>query len=276
MHPDFLSIVRLAHETGYEKVILNTNGLAPARRALALSPARDFSYVQVSVDGGSASTHDRVRGKGTFVQAWRTAVELADRGFDTRVICTVNRANAGDCLDLIPMCEAIGVSLVKFHVFSGIGLGADHDDLLLTPTEWLEFCDRLRQFSNRKVRVWFQPTYARRDELARFAQEGYRGCIGRTLDRISVFPDGRAYVCSYLFDTALNFARITEGMLEINKNANELDLFFRNLSNPACGTCRASSSCFGGCPAESVVMGSASCVATDLFPVCRLWKSEII
>jgi radical SAM protein with 4Fe4S-binding SPASM domain len=275
LHSDFRAIVDSAHEAGYEKVILNTNGLASARRVLGHSVPADFSYIQVSIDGGSAETHDAVRGNGTFAQAWRTTEDLAARGFDTRVICTVNRANVDDCLELIGRCEAAGVSLVKFHVFSGIGLGADHDHLLLDPLEWVAFCDRLREFTNRSIRIWFQPTYARQSQLEQFSREGYRGCIGRTLDRISVFPDGRAYVCSYLFDTALNFAHLVDGTLTINKSANEVDLFFGNLASAACGSCRAPSGCFGGCPAERVVMGAASCASGDVIPICRLWKSEI-
>ncbi len=61
------------------------------------------------------------------------------------------------------------------------------------------FCDRLNQIApSYQTRVWYQPTYARRGQMARYQAEGYQGCTGRTLDRISVFPDGRCYVCSYL------------------------------------------------------------------------------
>ncbi len=48
------------------------------------------------------------------------------------------------------------------------------------------------------------------------------GFIGRTLDRISIFPDGRCYVCSYLFDTDLHFATMQDGKVALNKDANEI------------------------------------------------------
>ncbi len=56
---------------------------------------------------------------------------------------------------------------------------------------------------------------SRREELTvrRAAAEGYQGCIGRPLDRISVFPDGRAYLYFYLFDTSLNFAQMSDGQV---------------------------------------------------------------
>jgi hypothetical protein len=83
---------------------------------------------------------------------------------------------------------------VKYHVFVTIGTGHGNEDMAMTPPEWVDFCNRLEGVATEhKTRVWFRPTYARRDQLDRYAGEGYQGCIGRTLDRISVFPDCRAY-----------------------------------------------------------------------------------
>src|SRR5258708_32210993 len=50
LHPDFELIVEAANRTGYEKVILNTNGLATARVRLSKIQPKAFSYVQVSLD----------------------------------------------------------------------------------------------------------------------------------------------------------------------------------------------------------------------------------
>jgi radical SAM protein with 4Fe4S-binding SPASM domain len=277
LHPDFLEIVKAAKSIGYEKVILNTNGLPHAKRTLRSLTAEDFSYIQVSLDGASSATHDLIRGRGTFEAAWSTTQELCERRFDTRVICTVNRVNMGDCLDLLPLADEAGVSLVKFHVFSGIGIGRANDQWLVSPREWIDFYEKLEGLRGQfKTRIWYQPTYARQEKVSEFAAQGFRGCIGRTLDRISVFPDGKAYVCSYLFDTELNYATVQDGVIKINKSDNEFDLFTRVLSHPACGTCKALSVCMGGCPAEELVMGGASCVGDpEIVPVCRLWKAEV-
>jgi radical SAM protein with 4Fe4S-binding SPASM domain len=275
MHPDFCDIIRYANALGYEDVITTTNGLKPALRKLSRLTPADFAYVQISLDGGSAATHDRVRGKGMFDIARETVRELAHRGFDTRLICTVNRLNREDCLQLLPLADELGVSLVKYHVFSTIGHGSANEDWALEPPEWIEFYERLaRVAADYGTRVWYQPTYARRERMEQYAEEGYRGSIGRTLDRISIFPDGRCYVCSYLFDTQLNFASMQDGRIALNSGENEFDLFTRGMTTSACGSCKAAASCMGGCPAEKVVMGRSSCDAyDDVVPVCRLWKS---
>lgn len=275
LHPDYVAAIRAADRLGYEHVITTTNAQAPARRKFRSLEPSDFAYVQVSLDGGSPASHDAIRGAGTFDTALGTAAELTKRGFDTRIICTVNQANRDDALKLLDVADDLGTSLVKFHVFSTIGIGHGNPELAMTPPEWVDFCDHLNEVAkDYQTRIWYQPTYARREQMARYAAEGYQGCIGRTLDRISIFPDGRCYVCSYLFDTDLFFAQMDGDRVRLNHGENEFDLFTKPLLASSCGDCKASA-CLGGCPAEEVVMGTSSCAAyEDIVPVCRLWKSS--
>jgi radical SAM protein with 4Fe4S-binding SPASM domain len=275
LHPDFTEAVRAASRLGYEQVITTTNAQEPALRKFRTMAPEDFAYVQVSLDGGTARAHDAIRGTGTFDAAIATTRELALRGFDTRVICTVNRANRDDAPRLLELAGELGVSLVKFHVFSQIGTGHLNPELALAPPEWIQFCGLLEHVAVLyDTRVWYQPAYARPGQMGRYAAEGYQGCIGRTLDRISVFPDGRAYVCSYLFDTTLNFAQMTGSQVTLNHQASEFDLFTSALTSSACGGCK-SPACLGGCPAEQVVTGTSSCAAyPGIVPVCRLWKTS--
>lgn len=277
LHPDYIPIIRNAKALGYEHVITTSNGLGPAAKKFAHMEPEDFSYVQISLDGGSSESHDQVRGAGTFEQALATVAELCRRGFDTRIICTVNKANIGDCLNLLDIADELGVSLVKYHVFSVIGSGHGAAEWGIQPAEWIDFYEQLERVGpGHKTRIWYQPTYARRERMAQYAADGYRGCIGRTLDRISIFPDGRAYVCSFLFDTDLRFANMIDGKVVLNKDANEFDLFTQVLTKASCGSCKVSGSCMGGCPAEELVLGAASCaVEPDIVPVCRLWKADV-
>src|SRR5262249_51258267 len=165
----------------------------------------------------------------------------AQRGFDTRIICTVNQANRRDALQLLDIADELGVSLVKFHVFSTIGIGHGNPEMAMSPHEWVAFCETLNDVAPQyRTRVWYQPTYARRGQMERYQDEGYQGCIGRTLDRISIFPDGRCYVCSYLFDTDLYFARMNDGRIELNHEENEFDLFTQPLVQSSCGDCKES------------------------------------
>ncbi|MEU7906369.1 radical SAM/SPASM domain-containing protein [Actinoplanes sp. NPDC049118] len=279
LHPDYIAIIRAAGALGFGHVITTSNGLDPAWRKFRQMRPSDFAYVQISLDGGSAASHDQIRGPGRFDETLRNVARLAEAGFDTRIICTVNKANAGDALQLLDIADQLGVSLVKYHVFSTIGTGHGAEELAMSPMEWIEFYEQLERVGpGHQTRIWYQPTYARRSRVAHYAAQGYCGCIGRTLDRISVFPDGRCYVCSYLFDTELHFANMVDGDVQLNRaeGGNEFDLFAKAMTRSACGDCKAPTACGGGCPAEELVMGAASCAAVeDIVPVCRLWKADV-
>lgn len=277
-HPEFDQCVRASHELGYEKIIVTTNGLGPARRAFHRLDASLFSYVQVSLDGGSPKTHDAIRGKGTFDYAIQTARQMCERAYDVRFICTVSKENLEDCLNLLEIADDMNAALVKYHVFSTIGTGKGNDGSALTPPEWVSFCDRLKQEHGRwRTQIWYQPTYVRRADVQRYYDQGYRGCIGRTLDRISIFPDGRCYVCSYLFDTDFHFCTMEDGNIKLNTGTNEFNLFAQSLTNSNCNSCKAPEACCGGCPAERIAMGESSCAAyDDIVPICRLWKADVV
>jgi len=208
LHPQFVEILQAAYRIGYEKLILTTNGLKSSRtRLLQISPEA-LNYVQVSLDGGSWESHDAVRGANTFKYSLETIRQLSAHGHDVRIICTVNRRNIDDCERLIELAGDLGATLVKYHVFSAIGTGRSNTEWALTPPEWLDFTEQLQARVASAPQVWFQPTYTRRQDMEKYQAQGYRGCVGRTLDRISVFPDGRCYVCSFLFDTDLHFATV--------------------------------------------------------------------
>jgi len=69
---------------------------------------------------------------------------------------------------------------------------------------------------------------------------------------------------------------MVDGQVVLNRGDNEFDLFTRVLGETSCGDCKAPGACLGGCPAEELVMGSASCAAQpDIVPVCRLWKADV-
>ncbi|RLC81213.1 MAG: hypothetical protein DRJ03_20475 [Chloroflexi bacterium] len=134
----------------------------------------------------------------------------------------------------------------------------------------MEYTEILHHLSKEyNTKILYQPTYAKRELKHRY--KGYKGCIGRTLSKVSIFPDGKMYVCSYLFDTDLNFAEIVRGQIRISKKFNELHLFINQ--SEKCNNCELREICLDGCPAENVVMGMLPCEKySDIFPICRLWK----
>ncbi|PZS27375.1 MAG: hypothetical protein DLM59_16585 [Pseudonocardiales bacterium] len=61
---DYVRIIRAAKALGHGHVITTSNGLQPAARKFPQMAPEAFSYVQISLDGGSPQSHDRVQGAG--------------------------------------------------------------------------------------------------------------------------------------------------------------------------------------------------------------------
>lgn len=76
LHPDYCGAIRAAKQIGYEHVITTTNAQLPALRKLRQLEPDDFAYVQVSLDGETAASHDTIRGAGTFNKILETTAAI--------------------------------------------------------------------------------------------------------------------------------------------------------------------------------------------------------
>jgi radical SAM protein with 4Fe4S-binding SPASM domain len=275
LHPKLKEAIKYANNLEYEGVIMDTNGIPPALDVLSKIDPSELTYIQVSLDGASPETHDKIRGKGTFKLTFATIEKLCKRGFDVRIISTVNKLNVKDCLELLKIADSIGVTLVKYHICSDEGKSRENLHLIFNPQEWKEFILTLcSKRGKHKTKILYQPSYADEKMGYQYLKEGYQGCIGRRLNKVSIFPDNKMYLCSYLFDTNLNFAEMVNGKIKIKKEFNELNLFTKQ--NEECKNCRFSEICQGGCPAENIIKGFLICKKyPNIFPLCRLWKAKV-
>jgi len=256
LHPDFKAAVQYANSLKFKEVIMDTNGIPPSLDVLKQLDPKDFSYIQISLDGGSPETHELIRGVGTFNKTLKTIKELCKQGFDVRIISTVNKLNSKDCLKVIKLADSIGVSMVKFHVCSQEGRCKNDSAMIFSPKEWLDFIKIiLREGGKFKTKILYQPTYADKVLGKHYLNEGYTGCLSRQLNKVSIFPDNQVYLCSYLFDTNYNFAKVVGGKITINRKLSELSIFIDSAHDKKCKTCHFLKLCQMGCPAEKMTDG---------------------
>lgn len=269
LHPDLPRMVDYAESVGYQQIMINSNGLL--ERTIDRIAPEKLHYISFSLDGASAKTHDAIRGEGMFDKTVPCIRETVAAGYPVRLICTISQVNIQDAADLLALADDIGVQMVNFHVFSEEGRGiANAATWSLTPQDWIDFYDYLESIKdNYRTSIWYPPTYATRDKLERYVDEGYRGCVGCSLDRLSIFPDGRCYVCSVLFDEPMHFAVMTDQGLRLNRQRNEFELFTQ-------ATFQAGDEPWlSGCPAEEVLAKNGKEPTPDgLVSMCRLWKSQ--
>lgn len=269
LHPDLPRMVDYAHGVGYRQVMINSNGLL--ERTIDQIAPEKLHYISFSLDGASPATHDSIRGEGMFDKTVPCIRSTVQAGYPVRIICTISQQNIEDAAKLLDLADELGVKMVNFHVFSEEGRGiANAETWSLSPQEWIDFYEYLESIKdNYRTSIWYPPTYADRRRLNRYVDEGYRGCVGCSLDRLSIFPDGRSYVCSVLFDEPMHFAVMTDQGLRLNRQQNEFELFtqaaFQAGDEPW----------LSGCPAEAVLAKNGKPQTPDgLVSMCRLWKSQ--
>lgn len=265
IHPDLPEMILAARELGFSRVMIDTNGhyLRPFRR---IDP-RALHYVRVSLDGATAESHDTVRGQGSFERTLAALEFLVGAGFAVRITYTVFRFNTTELPALVSLASRLGLKVINLHSFSEEGCGRSRRDWALQPHEWIKFCEELkRNFSISPIEIRLPPTWVHREQLASLVDAGFQGCIGCSLDRISVFPDGRCYICPLFLDSPCHFASLTPHGLVVNKAENEYEFFLS-------AALQASSPDEMGCPAEHLLEGHNEKVERDgLVSICRLWR----
>lgn len=266
---------------------VQTNGaLLGGAQVGALRALRfDGLRIQVSLDGGSAATHDRVRGRGSFERTLEGLRRLAAAGLGPHVTLafTEMRHNMEELPALLALAEALDAR----RVVSGtlVGLGRAARGRLAPPTPEQYGALLARYHADRR----FRERYAERGELA--AIEWWKGrdepggdcCL--LADHPYVTADGTVYpsaLCraeEFAVHGALDapLAEILAAGEPPWARLRELERRRRG-SLAACLDCAGRAHCGGGC------MGRAHAASGDLLAVedrCELrravygWRGDV-
>lgn len=268
LHTELPLIIDNAIKIGFTKIYIDTNGL-DIQRIKIIAPDK-ITYIRVSLDGASEKTHDQFRGEGTFRKTIKSIKELIAAGYRVAITTTVSQCNINEALNILPLAERLGISLINFHVFSEEGQGIANPHWSLDPQDWIQFYESIENIKdNHRVSIWYPPTWTTLQKLNRYVDEGYRGCLGCTLDRLSIFPSGECHVCSVLLDKPFYFGKITDEGFILNKNQNEFEIFTKSVF-------QASKPWLSGCPADKYLeeQGKKK-MPSKLISVCRCWKRQI-
>ncbi|MGD0486693.1 MAG: mycofactocin radical SAM maturase [Syntrophorhabdales bacterium] len=251
MRGDFLDLLRYAHEQGITTCV-STNGTLLTDAIVSKLREMDLLYLQVSLDGATASTNDVMRGPGTHGRIIE-AVTLLHRHCVPHVSINtvVTRANFREIGDLHVLSTRLGAK-TRFSRFRPSGNGKKTwDELRL---DGLQLAELSRFLSAHQDIVtgdsFFSITAFDRREL------GLNMC-GAARMTCSVLPDGGVYPCAFLHDRRFLAGKVlTESLQSIWDNAPVFELL-RNIRVDACGSCWRFSICHGGCPAVAYFLTDA-------------------
>jgi sulfatase maturation enzyme AslB (radical SAM superfamily) len=263
LYKDLQQLVCAAHELGYSQINLDTNGLLCD--AILSIPPQKLHYVRVSLDGPNKALHETVRGTDTYDTTIATIQRLIKHGYNVAITSTVFSFTIDVADQFLTLADDLGIRLINFHTFSEEGFGRTKISWSLRPGEWIAFCDNIQRLAcTHETSVWYPPTWTTADRLSSFVAQGFHGCLGCSLDRLSVFPDGTCYLCSVLFDQDVNFAVFTRNGLTLNRGRNEYEMFTEAVFS-------AESPSLSGCPAEASLRSNPE---SGLISMCRCWKAQ--
>ncbi len=248
LHPD---IDRIAEMSGalFGSVMVNTNGLALRRltQLYALSPEVRF---QISIDGDE-TTHESIRGEGTFASTLRNIKALAERGANVTVATTVSGVNRRylDGLDValkdIPFTRWTLKRQVSYN--RGASLAAR-----IATEDWNSLVrEVLTRYVNRH-RTVIQPMFAPESFLPfrtpSFVDEHRLNC-GTGRSKLYINPDLTVFPCACLEDLRLGDLHHDEAEQILERMRG---MPVEPAADSPCRHCPAMNRCKGGCPGASL------------------------
>jgi mycofactocin radical SAM maturase len=251
LRPDFFDLVEHAVSKRVG-VKFSTNGTTMTEERARRLASMDYVDVQVSIDGATAETNDRVRGVGSYAAARQAMENLAAAGFaGFKVSVVVTRHNMAELDDLEGLAQAYGAQL-RLTRLRPSGRGAD---------SWAELHPRADQ--QRELHRWLleRPHVLTGDSFFHLSAFGAPlpglNLCGAGKVVCLVDPVGDVYACPFVLHPEFKAGSVRDagGFTRVWRDS---ELFFR-LREPeaegACAACGSFHSCHGGCMAAKFFTG---------------------
>lgn len=230
------------------RVNLITNGtLINENKAKKLVNA-GLDSVQVSIEGVTSETHDRiVQQKGAFERSIKTVEFFKALGIHVHTNTTLNKQNKQDCL-LLPEFVRNELGLERFSMNLVIPTGSSifNEGLVIKYNEVGDII-KLIQEKSKKAGVefmWYSPV-----PLCMFntitndlGNKGCAACDGL----LSVAPNGDVLPCSSYDESVGNL--IEQEFLTVWNGKNAIHFRNKNFVHKLCKDCDSLAACNGGCP----------------------------
>jgi radical SAM protein with 4Fe4S-binding SPASM domain len=260
LRPDFFDLASYARTRGLS-VAVSTNGTL-IDEAAALNLARLGADVQVSLDGSTASRHDRFRGvPGAYDAALQGMAQLRRAGLPFTVGSVFSRLNRDDFGALLDLSIALGAKAFRLIPFIPAGRGGNRRELEPTPQELRAVTQYLRErrrncpisITDMEFEFTFSPATCAGTELA---DRQHFGCDGG-ISSFHLTATGEVLPCSYFVgaqawnvrDYPFWWIWQYSPFLNYVRGIRAADV------QGGCRQCGWFAQCLGGCPAANLAHG---------------------
>lgn len=257
LRPDAVNLIEYVHTRGYF-VQVNTNATVLEDEHIERLSKLPNLKMSISLDGSTASTHEYIRGNGTFHRTIDAIRTLCGQGISVAINMFVHAGNIDDISETLCLADSLGAEgfncLNMMHVGRGNTLRTKK---LLTPVPLAVFYRKLFETVRQNARfqqLMMFSTFA--NQLMGIAG-GVKshGCGIGTNRAVYVKTDGSLYPCA---DTAVPAFRLgnlrTEKLADIWENSHllrELRSLDVDTMNQQCASCDVRYLCGGNCRGEN-------------------------
>jgi radical SAM protein with 4Fe4S-binding SPASM domain len=132
---DFFEVASHAAKRGLYVSVATNGTLLTEENVKKLKQAK-INYVEVSIDGATAQTHDTFRGvPGAFDKAVAGLKNCVEADLCACIATTATKSNIDEMPEILDLAEEIGVARFTYFNFIPTGRGKEHYDQDLSPEE---------------------------------------------------------------------------------------------------------------------------------------------
>jgi radical SAM protein with 4Fe4S-binding SPASM domain len=270
MRPDIFDIIRRIRERDMTFSIATNATLLTREKAEQLKQL-DCLYVQVSLDGATATTHNWFRGRNAFELTLKGIENAVNTGMHVGIAATITQHNYHEVPAMIDLAEQIGAKTFMHYNFVPTGRGKDIVSLDLSPDQREDLL-KLLISESKKRKISLLSTACQYSRVCLEQQASHMAMthfdnsgisLGNPLSCLADFiggcGTGRLY-CALDYDGSITpcvFIRITLGNIRHDSlldiwHTSDVFAKIRDRENfwGACGACSYRNVC-GGCRARA-------------------------
>lgn len=250
IYKQIFEVLSYAHDLGYWINVLSHGGLLDPDRIERLKQYWRLR-IRISLDGPNRTTHDTLRGEGTFDNTIAKISQLVASGVNVGIGVTVSEDNVGLVNEMLRLCLDMGLAFVRCipvvrvkkgkaaHVTSSL-----HEGLLETLIRFtIEHKDQVDLPGSDEPRV--VPSLAILTTRRCMAGKHFFG----------ITPDSKIVPCPLIADHPDVPKSHFENASTFSTLGGQMDTLFASFGGHLggiCGTCEFREVCYGGCLAEKL------------------------
>ena len=254
-HPRIHEILDIVEEYGFRFVILSNGSFIDEKAALHLKSLEKFVYIQLSLDGATAETHEITRGKGHFPKVMAALRSIIDQKVPFKLAPTLHDRNMHELDAIGELAVSNGGWLSPNQLKELPHAGLNYSNLAMSSDGLLQALSRLNHHLIEKYGlatiVELSQRYSGSDpEVCSVTSPNSTFICGMAHSLVDIDWNGDVYPCHLSKGPDLKIGNVfQEDFTKIFERVEQRGIRVKSNEIEKCSGCKFVSNCAGGCRA---------------------------